>query len=294
MVMSMMTSKISTSQLAKAKGLVAKNLFSELAEAGYIIRDNKEWLLTDIGKATQGEYKQSSQFGQYIVWPEALEIITTPLFDGKKLSATQISTHFKLSSQKINQILDELGWINKAVKGWKVSQSGSRLGGVQKEDSRTGIPYVIWDETVLKNSSLLHSVNEITGINAEVKSTDNSVSNFRQKFEAKHRAAEGHYVRSKAEMLIDNWLYMAGIVHAYERKLPIEEDLYCDFYLPTGKVYIEFWGLEDDPKYASRKKIKQNLYTKYGFNLIELNDNDVQNLDDVLPRMLLKFDIKAY
>ncbi|SKC31670.1 Phage antirepressor protein KilAC domain protein [Photobacterium piscicola] len=289
-----MTSKISTSQLAKAKGLVAKNLFSELAEAGYIIRDNKEWLLTDIGKAAQGEYKQSSQFGQYIVWPEALEIITTPLFDGKKLSATQISTHFKLSSQKINQILDELGWINKAVKGWKVSQSGSRLGGVQKEDSRTGIPYVIWDETVLKNSSLLHSVNEITGINAEVKSTDNSVSNFRQKFEAKHRAADGHYVRSKAEMLIDNWLYMAGIVHAYERKLPIEEDLYCDFYLPTGKVYIEFWGLEDDPKYASRKKIKQDLYTKYGFNLIELNDNDVQNLDDVLPRMLLKFDIKAY
>ena len=294
MVMSMMTSKISTSQLAKAKGLVAKNLFSELAEAGYIIRDNKEWLLTDIGKAAQGEYKQPSQFGQYIVWPEALEIITTPLFDGKKLSATQISTHFKLSSQKINQILDELGWINKAVKGWKVSQSGSRLGGVQKEDSRTGIPYVIWDETVLKNSSLLHSVNEITGINAEVKSTDNSVSNFRQKFEAKHRAADGHYVRSKAEMLIDNWLYMAGIVHAYERKLPIEEDLYCDFYLPTGKVYIEFWGLEDDPKYASRKKIKQDLYTKYGFNLIELNDNDVQNLDDVLPRMLLKFDIKAY
>ncbi|OBU15775.1 glycerol kinase [Photobacterium aquimaris] len=294
MVVETVTSKISTSQLAKAKGLAARNLFNELAEAGYITRDNKEWLLTDIGKAAQGEYKQSSQFGQYIVWPKELEIITAPSFDGKKLSATQISAHFKLTSQKINQILDELGWINKAVKGWKVSQSGSRLGGIQKEDSRTGIPYVVWDETVLMNSSLKHSVNEITGINAEVKSTDNSVSNFRQKFEAKHRSADGHYVRSKAEMLIDNWLYMAGIVHAYERKLPIEEDLYCDFYLPTGKVYIEFWGLEDDPKYANRKKIKQELYAKYGFNLIELNDNDVQNLDDVLPRMLLKFDIKAY
>lgn len=294
MVVETVTSKISTSQLAKAKGLAARNLFNELAEAGYITRDNKEWLLTDIGKAAQGEYKQSSQFGQYIVWPKELEIITAPSFDSKKLSATQISAHFNLTSQKINQILDELGWINKAVKGWKVSQSGSRLGGIQKEDSRTGVPYVVWDETVLTNSSLKHSVNEITGINAEVKSTDNSVSNFRQKFEAKHRSADGHYVRSKAEMLIDNWLYMAGIVHAYERKLPIEEDLYCDFYLPTGKVYIEFWGLEDDPKYANRKKIKQDLYAKYGFNLIELNDNDVQNLDDVLPRMLLKFDIKAY
>ncbi|MEC6814563.1 glycerol kinase [Photobacterium toruni] len=289
-----MISKISTSKLAKARGLVAKSLFNELADAGYITHENKEWLLTDIGKKAQGEYKQSAQFGQYIVWPETLEIITTPSFEGKKLSATQISSHFKLSSQKINQILDELGWINKAVKGWKVSQSGSRLGGIQKEDSRTGIPYVVWDETVLTNSSLQHSVNEFTGANAEVKSTDNSVSNFRQKFEAKHRSADGHYVRSKAEMLIDNWLYMAGIVHAYERKLPIEEDLYCDFYLPTGKVYIEFWGLEDDPKYAYRKKIKQDLYAKYGFHLIELNDHDVQNLDDVLPRMLLKFDIKAY
>ncbi|SMY17465.1 hypothetical protein [Photobacterium aquimaris] len=63
---------------------------------------------------------------------------------------------------------------------------------MQKEDSRTGVPYVVWDETVLTNSSLKHSVNEITGINAEVKSTDNSVSNFRQKFEAKHRSADGH------------------------------------------------------------------------------------------------------
>ncbi|KJF96657.1 MULTISPECIES: hypothetical protein [Photobacterium] len=289
-----MTAKISTSQLAKARGIAAKALFNQLADAGYITRDNDEWHLTEVGKNAQGEYKQSPKFGQYIVWPDSLEIVEQPEFDGKKLSATQISTHFNLTSQKINQILDELGWINKAVKGWKVSNSGLRLGGVQKEDFRTGVPYVMWDESVLKNSSLIHSVNEITGANAEAKSTDNSVSNFRQKFEAKHRAADGHYVRSKAEMLIDNWLYMAGIVHAYERKLPIEEDLYCDFYLPTGKVYIEFWGLEDDPKYADRKKVKQDLYAKYGFNLIELNDDDVQNLDDVLPRMLLKFDIKAY
>ncbi|WP_305844840.1 glycerol kinase [Photobacterium leiognathi] len=289
-----MTAKISTSQLAKVRGIAAKALFNQLADAGYITRDNDEWHLTEVGKNAQGEYKQSPKFGQYIVWPDSLEIVEQPEFDGKKLSATQISTHFKLTSQKINQILDELGWINKAVKGWKVSNSGLRLGGVQKEDFRTGVPYVVWDESVLKNRSLIHSVNEITGANAEAKSTDNSVSNFRQKFEAKHRAADGHYVRSKAEMLIDNWLYMAGIVHAYERKLPIEEDLYCDFYLPTGKVYIEFWGLEDDPKYADRKKVKQDLYAKYGFNLIELNDDDVQNLDDVLPRMLLKFDIKAY
>ena len=36
-------------------------------------------------------------------------------------------------------------------------------------------------------------------------------------------------VRSKAEQIIDNWLYHKGIVHAYERRVPIEEEVYCDF-----------------------------------------------------------------
>lgn len=84
---------------------------------------------------------------------------------------------------------------------------------------------------------------------------------------------------------------MAGVVHAYERQVPIEEDLYCDFYLPEGKVYIEYWGLENDARYAARKKVKQELYRKYGLNLIEVKDEHIKNIDDVLPRLLLKFGI---
>ncbi|WP_069472452.1 hypothetical protein [Candidatus Marithrix sp. Canyon 246] len=95
-------------------------------------------------------------------------------------------------------------------------------------------------------------------------------------------------------MLIDNWLYMFEVVHAYERKLPIEEDVYSDFYLPTGKVYIEYWGYENDSKYLERKQIKQNIYKKYNLKLIELEDKDVQNLDDILPRLLLKYGIQTY
>ena len=94
-------------------------------------------------------------------------------------------------------------------------------------------------------------------------------------------------------MLIDNWLYMAGIVHAYERKLPIEEDAYCDFYLPQGKVYIEYWGLEDK-KYTDRKKQKKAIYKKYNFSLLELTEKEVKNLDDILPKMLLEYGIQTY
>ena len=55
-------------------------------------------------------------------------------------------------------------------------------------------------------------------------------------------------------------MYDYGLVHAYEKKVPIEEELYTDFYLPNGKVYIEYWGLENDPKYAERKKKKIEIY----------------------------------
>lgn len=119
-------------------------------------------------------------------------------------------------------------------------------------------------------------------------------NNFREKYIARHRTTDGHMVRSKAEMLIDNWLYSAEIVHAYERKLPIKEEVYCDFYIPTEKIYIEYWGLENDQKYAKRKAIKKNIYKKYDFKLIELTDDDIFNLDDVLPKKLLEFGIKTY
>ena len=101
-------------------------------------------------------------------------------------------------------------------------------------------------------------------------------------------------VRSRAEVLIDNWLYMQGIVHAYERRLPIEEECYCDFYLPGGKgVYIEYWGLESDPKYRDRKTVKQAIYAKYNLRLIELADAEIERLDDALPRLLIKFGIET-
>src|ERR1039457_5867241 len=35
-----------------------------------------------------------------------------------------------------------------------------------------------------------------------------------------YRTEDGHRVRSKAEVIIDDWLYSHNIVHAYEIKLP--------------------------------------------------------------------------
>ena len=140
------------------------------------------------------------------------------------------------------------------------------------------------------------SINDVAGLNGP--SNDSNIASisveFPGKLEAIHIAIDGDFVHSKAQISIDNWLYMAEIVHAYERKLPIEENVYCDFYIPTGKVYIEYWGDNDDPKYLAHKQKKLAVYEKYGFKLIELNNADVQHLDDILPRLLLKFGVQAY
>ena len=220
------------------------------------------------------------------------------------LSSTTLGEKLGIGSRKVNLVLSELGWIERATKGWIPTEQGKKLQAESREIRQSGIPYVVWPEAIVSSRILTNTVQELLGSKVsepKIKSEDVSVQEKNEKqvgirdkldkFKPTHRAMDGHWVRSKAEGLIDNWLYMSGIVHAYERLLPIEEELYCDFYIPAGKVYIEFWGLENDPKYKERKEKKKEIYKKYGFNLIELNDQHIQNLDDYLPKMLLKFNV---
>lgn len=216
------------------------------------------------------------------------------------LSSTRIGKHFGLSNIRTNLILAELGWIEKYVKGWVPTDRGNALGANVRE-MRNGTPFVVWPKSILANVALRESVDAQSGSiepspahdTQSPASADKSAS-FRARFPATFRTQDGHMVRSRAETLVDNWLYMQGIVHAYERRLPIEEECYCDFYLPGGKgVYIEYWGRESDAKYRDRKAVKQATYAKHGFRLIELGDAEIERLDDVLPKMLLRFGIES-
>lgn len=97
--------------------------------------------------------------------------------------------------------------------------------------------------------------------------------------------------------MIDDFLYINGLVHSYEKKLPILDDVVCNFYIPPGGgrtkgIYIEYWGLEDDPKYVERKKKKLQSYSQNELLLIQLNDADLQNLDDVLTRKLIELRVE--
>ncbi len=300
---------ISTSALANELDIKSGDLFDKLKKLGWIDRKNEKWILTDLGKQKGGQTRNSPKFGEYIVWPENLS------FDNGKqkskpklLNATAIGKHFDISSQRLNLIFSELGWIEKAlvgqeVNGWAATKLGKSIGGRQFEHETSGGSYVLWPENIIQNKSLKEVFSDLQPV-ADISSsltptlqdsTQQTNSDYREKFEAKHRTLDGHYVRSRAEVIIDNLLYQYSLVHAYERKIILgDEEVLSDFYLPDGKVYIEFWGMEGDAKYLERKKKKIAFYKKHDIPLIELNDDDILNLDDHLPRKLKDFGIKVY
>ncbi len=121
-------------------------------------------------------------------------------------------------------------------------------------------------------------------------------------YEGKYTCKDGHIVKSKSEVLIDNFLFENGILHAYEKKLPYgkteKEVLHPDFFLKDylGKgehVYIEHWGYNENNKnYTETKKFKIDLYKKLGITLVCTNERkDIADIDATLERKLNKNNI---
>ena len=283
--------QLSTTALAKKRNIESKELFKILSNKKWIYKKDDKWHLTREGRLAGGDTKYNPKFGEYIIWPSNLDY--TKSIDSKsKLNASKIGEHFSISSQKINLYLSELGWIEKDKGGWVTTNSGMKNGANQLE-AMNGKPYVVWSNEILSNKHLIREIQGATGDEEyqKVTKSESNSDDFRKKFPANLRTPDGHYVRSRAEILIDDFLYKNGIVHAYERRVNIDEDMYCDFYIPTQKLYIEFWGLEENEQYAERKKKKLELYAKYNLKLIEVNNSDIENLDENLASKLRKHNI---
>lgn len=115
-------------------------------------------------------------------------------------------------------------------------------------------------------------------------------------YEGKFTCTDGHIVKSKSEMIIDNWLFDHNIPHAYEKKLPIDEnenhDLHPDFCLPgygndTDDIYIEYWGYnEKNIEYTKSKNYKMNIYKDLKITLICLEEKDIMDISASLSRKL--------
>jgi hypothetical protein len=240
-----------------------------------------------------------------------------PVDPSTLITSTKICEHIleqhslKISSQKLNSILNELGWISKPpydVGGWQTTRNGKRNGGVNQEALRGGSPYVKWGNKILKNKGLLRAVRDMLGSDvkevavSEVTVSEKDESNP-QAHNAPNRAKtiktrDGHYVASRGECIVDNFLYGARIAHAYEQELYLGEDakvMIPDFTALTPKcnVYIEFWGMEGKPAYDKRKEIKKKLYAEYDLELVEVYPKHLDYIDAYLGKIFAKYGVKT-
>lgn len=219
------------------------------------------------------------------------------------LNSTLLGENFKLSAKQINRVLHELGWIEKDGKGWKPSELGVKLKAKGLVHTRSGVPYVQWHPDICKSRILQNAAKELLEIEVEstvvlqptpvLEEAADKTEGFREKFPPTIRASDGHMVRSRGEAMIDAFFYENRIVHAYEKLVPVEQTMYCDFYLPELNVYVEFWGMESNPKYKARKTKKLELYGQNDLKLIEIKDEHINNLEDYLTGQLVKFGYKA-
>ena len=118
---------------------------------------------------------------------------------------------------------------------------------------------------------------------------DRLEEDFRERYKKEIHCADGHDVRSRGEYMIDEWLSARLVKHDYERLANIPERLVPDFtvYADDGHpVFIEFWGMLDNPDYQQRRLRKCEVYHKHRCELIELYDDDLRNLDFCLRAKL--------
>lgn len=118
---------------------------------------------------------------------------------------------------------------------------------------------------------------------------------YRDQFPAKWTTSDGHRVRSKSEMIIDDHLYKTGRAHAYEPVIFCgNKKLIPDFLVKNKKaddVCIEYWGMLEDEAYRRRMEWKKGLYASNFIRCVDVTDEDLRSPDLFLEEKLRKHGI---
>jgi hypothetical protein len=276
--------KLSTTALAKVLHVSAQQLFSLLKDCGWIKRVDDAWLLTGKGEFEGGDYVQSQRYGRYIVWPATIaeHPLLKSLESNKTLTARAIGKPFGLSAREVNRIFSELGWIRHDLQGWVLTQLGCEQQGVQLENEHSGAFYVVWPEGVQQQLQLLTQLQRVSPGSAPPSEA------------GRYCAMDGHQHNSVIEMRVCDWLYLAGLVHACHRKLPSEEPLIADFYLPSEQLYIECWGEHASAEGICHQLQRKEFYAQSGLKVVDVECDDLAHLDEVMTRELRRQGVRVY
>lgn len=283
---------LSTSALAKALAMSSQQLFSSLSDYGWIKRVGDSWELTPKGEFEGGEYVHSKKYGRYIVWPN--KIAEHPLLqameDNRTISAKALGERYQLTAREVNRAFAELAWVKHSSQGWELTRLGEQRGGVQFENEQSGTFYVLWPESIQGDEQLSRQLTYCGQVNAPEQGEGDDL--FTK--DAVYSSLDAHQHGSKAQLQICHWLYMAGFAHACQRRLPGDEELYADFYLPVQQLYIEYWGGATSGHAIALQMQRKAKYDEYGLTLIEVEADDLSDLDAVLTKTLRKQGIRVY
>ena len=113
---------------------------------------------------------------------------------------------------------------------------------------------------------------------------------YRRRYPADYTTQDGHRVRSKSEMIIDDYLYSRHIPHAYEPVIFCgPQKLIPDFLVKNSEeedVCIEYWGMLEDEAYRRRMDFKKQLYVSHHLRVIDITDSDLRSPDMFVQQKL--------
>jgi len=138
------------------------------------------------------------------------------------------------------------------------------------------------------NVNITDDNNEITEEENEdeVYSTS-SIDQYHKKYPSKYKCEDGHWVKSRAEVRIDDYLYSHNVLHTYEKKVygTLDSDKYtiADFYIKEGNFYIEYYGV-NKKSYYIKQHIKEKFYERNKINVIQLDHTPENDLLDILEK----------
>ncbi len=299
--MSRESEKLSTTALARKLGIPAAQLFASLQDFGWISRYDNSWVLTPHGEFEGGSYQKSKRFGRYVVWPDSLaehKLVST-IEPNQRITARGMVRYYpQLHPRQINRALAELGLQQHSILGWELTPLGKSLGGQQQESNSSGAFYVNWphelvDHPVVRRELNAQSAQQTSALEQDGTGKERDLFNQASNNPRGYRGIDGHQLDNMLQQKVCDWLYLAQLVHAHRRALPVADECIADFYVPNGNVYIDCWQEEEPADGLAAKLRRREVYREMNLRVIEINEADAGRLDEVLGRGLLAFGIRC-
>jgi len=172
----------------------------------------------------------------------------------KHITSTDIAQHFEISSQDINKILSELGWISKKDKWWIATIYGKKHGAIEQYNPKNKQKYVVWKDDVFFNEILIKHIDDF-----KIKTINNKVAKTK-----KEKLEKG----AMYEIYVANHFRELGhIVYEHGREKGVE-DGGMDLFVKDGQnIYFvqcknwSTWKIDLNTIQATQMKI-QNLLNK--------------------------------